>query len=368
MGECRRMGLDVMGPDVNESKIKFTVNSAGNIRFGLGAIKGLGESAASRIIHEREQNGGFKDVYDLVERVDLKAVNKKSLEALAGSGAMDSLGNIKRGQYYAQDSRGIIFIEQLIRYGHKIQTEKQTTQQSLFGEDNNLMVSRPEITTEEDWPKLMMLDMEKELIGIYLSAHPLDSYKLEIDHFCTHTLANLDNLTILDGQEVMVAGLVKSHKQAYTKNNKPYGTIFIEDFTESFRLVLFNKDYISFQNFFTPGYALLIRGMVQPRPFNNGTIDYELKVKEIKMLADVREEMISSLILTVPLASISEKMIDELEKFSDPLKGTARLKFMVHDLEENIYIEMFSRNRRVSISDQLIQFLHEQSEMDFKLN
>jgi DNA polymerase-3 subunit alpha len=368
MNECRRMGLSVLGPDVNESRIKFTVNTEGNIRFGLGAIKGLGESAASRIIQEREKNGPFADVFAFVERVDLQVINKKSLEALAGSGAFDSLGNIKRGQYFAQDDKEISFIEQLIRYGNKIQIEKQTSQQSLFEKENTLQVTKPRITTEEDWPKLAMLDKEKELIGIYLSAHPLDTYKLEIEHFCTHSLSDLDNLAILDGQEVMITGLVKSHKQAYTKNNKPYGTFIIEDFTESFRLVLFNKDYISFQNFFTPGYALLIRALVQPRPYNNGTFDYELKIREVKMLADVREDMISSLILTMPLTSLSDELIDEIEKYSDQEKGSARLKFMVHDHEDNIYIEMFSRTKRVQISDQLISYLEALPELEFKLN
>jgi len=368
MNECRRMGLSVLGPDVNESRIKFAVNAEGNIRFGLGAIKGLGAAAASRIIQERDENGAFPDIYALVERVDLQAVNKKSLEALAGSGALDSLGEIMRGQYFGLDVKDISFIERLIRYGHKIQGEKLTTQQSLFGEGNSLEISKPTITTEEAWPKLFKLDTEKELIGIYLSAHPLDSYKLEIEHFCTHSLSNLDNLGTLNGQEVMVAGLVRSHKPAYTKNNKPYGSIILEDYTDSFRLMLFNKDYIAFQNYFTPGYALLIRGQVQPRPFNNGTVDYELKIKEIKMLADVREEMISSLLVTVPLSSLDEQMINEIDKFSRQKKGSARLKFMVHDREENIYIEMFSRTKRILIDDELIKYLQEQPEIDFKLN
>jgi DNA polymerase-3 subunit alpha len=368
MNECRRMGLSVLGPDVNESRIKFAVNAEGNIRFGLGAIKGLGEAAASRIIQERDENGPFADIYALVERVDLQAVNKKSLEALAGSGALDSLGDIQRGQYFGQDVRGTSFIEHLIRYGHKIQSEKMTSQQSLFGETDNLEISKPVITIEEAWPKLVKLDKEKELIGIYLSAHPLDSYKLEIEHFCTHTLANLDNLSNLNGQEVMVAGLVRSHKSAYTKNNKPFGSIMLEDYTDSFLLRLFNKDYIAFQNYFTPGYALLIRGQVQPRPFNNGTVDYELKVKEIKMLADVREEMISSLRVTVPLSSLDENLIDEIDKYADQQKGSARLRFMVHDREENIYIEMFSRSKRIQIDDRLIEYLREQPGLDFKLN
>jgi DNA polymerase-3 subunit alpha len=368
MNECKRMGLSVKGPDVNESRIKFTVNSEGNIRFGLGAIKGLGESAASRIIQERDANGPFTDVYSVVERVDLQAVNKKSLEALAGSGAFDSLGSILRGQYFGQDARGISFIEQLVRYGNKFQTGSSASQQSLFEDSNHIEISKPEITIEEAWEKLVKLDMEKELIGIYLSAHPLDTYRLEIEHFCSHSLAELDNLSMLNGQEVTVAGLVKSHKSAYTRNNKPYGTISIEDYTDSFRMVLFNKDYIAFQNYFTPGYALLIRATVQPRPFNNDTVDYELKVREIKMLADVREDMIKNLILTVPLKFIDENMINEIEKYTDPSQGSARLKIMVHDQEDNLYIEMFSRTKRVRLSDDLIKYLQEQPELDFKLN
>ncbi|MFC2116512.1 DNA polymerase III subunit alpha [Bacteroidota bacterium] len=368
MHECKRMGLSVLGPDVNESRIKFAVNSEGNIRFGLGAIKGLGESAASRIIKEMDKNGPFSDVHSLVERVDLQAVNKKSLEALAGSGALDSLGEIKRGQYFGQDARGISFIEQLIRYGHKYQADKSASQQSLFSGSDNLEISRPEITIEEEWEKLVKLDTEKELIGIYLSAHPLDTYKIEIEHFCTHSLADLDNLSVLNGQEVMIAGLVKSHKQAYTKANKPYGSIIIEDYTDSFRLMLFNLDYISFQNYFTPGFALLIRALVQPRPYNNGTVDYEIKVREIRMLADVREDMIKSLVLTMPLKSINEQIINEIDKYADQKQGSARLKIMVHDKEENIYIEMFSRNKRVNLSDDLIKYLQEQPEIDFKLN
>lgn len=368
MNECKRMGLSVLGPDVNESRIKFTVNKDGNIRFGLGAIKGLGESAASRIIHERDENGPFKDVYAFVERVDLQAVNKKSLEALAGSGAFDSLGQIKRGQYFGKDEKDVSFIEQLIRYGNKFQTESSATQQSLFGESSDMEIAKPEITIEEEWPKLVKLDMEKELIGIYLSAHPLDTYKLEIEHFCTHSLGELDNLSVMNGQEVMIAGLVKSHKQAYTRNNKPYGTMIIEDYTDTYRLVLFNKDYIAYQNFFTPGYALLIRAVVQPRPFNNGTVDYELKIREIKMLADVREDMIKSLILTVPLSSITENLIDEIDRHAGQQQGSARLKIMVHDREDNIYIEMFSRNKRINLSDELIKYLEEQPEIDFRLN
>ncbi len=368
MHECKRMGLSVLGPDVNESRIKFAVNADGDIRFGLGAIKGLGESAASRIIQERKTNGAYTDVYSLVERADLQAVNKKSLEALAGSGALDSLGEIKRGQYYGQDARGISFIDQLIRYGHKYQTDKNTSQQSLFGESGGLEVTKPGITIEEEWPKLVKLDMEKELIGIYLSAHPLDTYKLEIEHFCTHSLADLDNLSVMNGQEVMIAGLVKSHQQAFTKNNKPYGTTIIEDYTDSFRLVLFNKDYISFQNYFTPGYALLIRALVQPRPFNNNAFDFELKIREIRMLADVREDMVKNLILTLPLNSINEQMINEIDKYTDQKQGSAKLKIMVHDRKDNIHIEMFSRNKRINLSDDLIKYLQEQPEIDFKLN
>ena len=367
MSEAKRMGLSVMGPDINESMIKFTVSKNDVIRFGLGAIKGLGESAASRILEERKQNGPFKDLFDFVERADLQSVNKKSFEALAASGAFDCFEEITREQYFAEDAKGTSCIENLIRYGHKVQYHKQTNQQSLFGDSSDLQFIRPEIPGTEEWPLLYKLDKEKELTGIYLTAHPLDHYRLEIEQFCTHSLSDLEDLRSLEGSEIFIAGLVKSHTSGFTRNNKPYGTIIIEDYTDSFRLVLFNLDYVTFKNYFTPGYALMIRAIVQPKPFGNLN-EHELKIKNITMLPDVKEEMIKSISLYIPLANLNNKFITELKKITSPNSGKTMLRFNVHDTEENIYIEMFSRNKKVRVTDDLLNYLTKYPEIEFKLN
>jgi DNA polymerase-3 subunit alpha len=361
------MGLKVMGPDVNESRIKFTVINGDIIRFGLGAIKGLGEAAASRIIDEREQNGPYKDIYDFVERIDLQSVNKKSLEALAASGAFDCFKEIKRGQYFTEDIKGSNFIESLIRYGHRTQSDRQTAQQSLFGDKDNMNFSRPQIPESEDWPLLYTLDKEKELIGIYLTAHPLDNYRLEIERFCTHSLSDLKDLKPFEGAEIFIAGLVRSHTPGFTKNNKPYGTIYIEDYSDSYRLALFNLDYVTFKNFFTPGYALMIRAVVQLRQFGN-TNELELKIKNITMLPDVREELIKSIMLRIPIGIVTPDIIDDLKRIVNNEPGKAALRFNIYDAEENINIEMFSRKQRVTVSDELLGYLASRPEIEFRLN
>jgi DNA polymerase-3 subunit alpha len=368
MNECRRMGLPVLGPDINESRIKFAVNPKGEIRFGLGAIKGLGEAAASCILEERLANGPYKNIFDFVERVDLQAVNKKSLESLAACGALDNFTELKRGHYFADDGKGNIFIEHLIRYGHKIQDDKNASQQSLFSEAASLTVTRPDLPAGEDWPTHYKLDKEKELIGIYLTAHPLDTFKFEIDHFCTLELSELTDLTKFKGREVVISGLVRSHKQGITKNNKPFGTIFIEDFTDSYRLVLFNMDNINFQKFFVPGYALLIKASIKPKGFGPNPDEPELKIQHITMLANVREELINSITLYIQLSSLTKAMVSELSTLIHNDTGKTLLKVIIEDQDENIRLDMFSRNNRITVSDNFINFLLKHPEIEYKLN
>jgi len=368
MSEARRMGLSVLGPDVNESKIKFAVNEKGDIRFGLGAIKGLGESAAARIINERNENGKFKNIFDFVERVDLQSINKKSLEALAASGGFDCFQEPLRGQYFSEDVKGNTFIERLVKFGHKFQYEKDTNQISLFGEASYLHISHPELPQTEDWPILQKLEKEKDLIGIYLTAHPLDNYRLEIDNFCTHSLSELDDLKSMEGNDVYIAGLVKGHKAGYTKkNNNPFGRITIEDYTDTYTLMVFNRDYVNFKNYFTQGYAIMINALVQERPFGNRD-EYELKIRRILMLSDVKEEMIKSISLQVPLDKVSEDFIDKISEYTTSKNGHAMLKFMVYDKDEKINVDMFSRNQKINITDNLIKFLLNEQDIEFKLN
>ncbi|HLP73290.1 MAG TPA: DNA polymerase III subunit alpha, partial [Bacteroidales bacterium] len=274
MDETRRMGMDVLGPDVNESNVKFTVNKSGNIRFGLGAIKGVGESAVLQLIEEREKNGLYRNIYDLVERVNLNSLNKKNLEAMAVAGGLDCFTDISREQFFSLDSKGISFIESLIRYGNNAKQSKNSSQQSLFGESGGFEMVRPEPATCPEWPKLEKLNREKEVIGIYLSSHPLDDFQLEIKNFTTATLADLQNMRDYLEREVVIAGMVTDSRSGIGKNGKPFGSMTLQDYTDSFRFMLFDKDFIDNSKFFTIGYYLMIRGRVQKRRFREDELEF----------------------------------------------------------------------------------------------
>jgi len=366
MDETKRMGISVLSPDVNESNIKFTVNKEGDIRFGLGAIKGVGENAAQHIMEERKKNGPYSDVYNFVERINLTTVNKKSIEALATAGAYDSFQEPKRGQFFAQDKKGFSYIENLIRYGNKIQFEKSTSQQSLFGESGDVDLMKPEIPVSEDWPKLERLNREKETIGIFLSAHPLDDFNMEINNFCNASLVDFQNMNEMTGKELTVAGIVTEVKTGTTKNGRPYGTMSIQDYTDSLRLALFNADFINFSKYFATGYSLLVKGKVLPNQFRNNELEF--KIKQINLLSEIRDDIIHTLSIKVPLKIITPEFIEKIDKLSGSGKGRVKLKVYVYNADDKVSIEMFSRNRKISLTDQFIHFLEENSDIEFTVN
>ncbi len=366
MDETRRMGIRVLGPDVNESHIRFTVNKDGNIRFGLGAIKGVGEGAARTIIDERENGGPYKDIFDFVERVKLTTVNKKNLEVLAASGAFDCFPELKRGQYFNDDGKGSNFIESLVRYGSVFQNDSLATQPSLFGATSAPDTVRPELPGGEDWIKLERLNKERELVGIYLSAHPLDDYKLEIDHFCNATLSELANLEALKGRDLTVAGVVTGVRNGTTRNGRPYGHLILQDYSDSFRFSLFSTDYVNFSKFFAEGYFLMIKGKVQPNPYRDNELEF--KVKHIDLLNHVREEGIQSITLRVSADQVAPGLIEQLTRALGRKKGKASLKFCVYDRNERMSIELFSRSRKVAITEELLMFLSQHPEIEYSVN
>jgi len=366
MDETRRMGMEVLGPDVNESNVNFTVNKAGNIRFGLGAIKGVGENAVIQLIEEREKGGLYKDIYDLVERVNLNSLNKKNLEAMAVAGAFDCFENISRAQYFALDSKGTSFIESLIRYGNNAKTIRQTSSQTLFGESGGFDLVKPEPSYCPDWPKLEKLNREKEVIGIYLSSHPLDDFRLEINTFTTATLADLQNLQNYLDREVTVAGMVTDTKNGISKNNKPYGSMTLQDYTDSFRFILFDKDYIDNSKFFTTGYYLLIKGKVQKRKFREDELEFS--IKKIHLLSSVKDELVRSVTLKIHPANIDQEMISELKRLIGENKGETELRFMFLDTEDKISLPMFSRTQRVRLNNEFVAYLEDHPAIDFKVN
>jgi DNA polymerase III subunit alpha len=365
MDECRRMGMQVLCPDVNESNFSFTVNKQGNVRFGLGTIKGVGEGAVNCIVEERNANGPFKGIFDFVERVNLSAVNRKNTEALTLSGAFDCFSEIIRSQFFANDSKGVPFIDNLIRYGSKFQTDKNTTQISLFGEGNTIDIMRPEIPKAEDWSMLVKLNREKELVGIYLSAHPLDTYKLEIRHFCTNTLSEFKNLTPLNGKDVSFAGIISEVYEGTTKTGKPYGSIILEDFTETHKLFFFSTDWIEYKKYFAPGYALLIKAKIQPKPFGDNAL--EIKIKTISMLANVRDDLVKSISIIIPFQFVSDELIGTLKEHTQE-KGKVELHFKVIDKLDNLTVDLFSRTQRIVLSEDLMTYLENCEDIDFRLN
>ena len=366
MDETRRMGMEVLGPDVNESNVNFTVNKAGNIRFGLGAIKGVGENAVIQLIEEREKGGIYKDIYDLVERVNLNSLNKKNLEAMAVAGAFDCFENISRAQYFALDSKGSSFIESLIRYGNNAKTIRQTSSQTLFGESGGFDLVKPEPSSCSDWPKLEKLNREKEVIGIYLSSHPLDDFRLEINTFTTATLADLQNLQNYLDREVTIAGMVTDTKNGISKNNKPYGSMTLQDYTDSFRFILFDKDYIDNSKYFTTGYYLLIKGKVQKRKFREDELEFS--IRKIYLLSSVKDELVKSVTLKIDPANIDHEMISELKQLISENKGETELRFMFLDSEDKISLPMFSRTQRVRLNNEFVAYLEDHPAIDFKVN
>ncbi len=367
MDECKRMGIEVLPPDVNESYFKFTVNKKGNIRFGLGAVKGVGEGAVNNIIKERNSDGDYSNIFDFVERVDLHAVSKKTLEALAYSGALDSFTELKREQYFIADNKDVSFIEILIKHGNRVKNEKNSTQQSLFNGSDNEDVSKPQIPIlSQDWDKLTKLNKEKEYIGIYLTAHPLDDFKFEIDHFCNKNLSELSDLSELSGKEISIAGIVTGVRHATTKTGKPYGSITIADYTDSYTIMMFSNDYLNFKQYFTIGYSLFIKGNVQKRKWGNE--DLEFKIKNIYMLADLKDEMIKSISLKIKISDLSEKLIKEILELTEKNKGSALLNFLIYDASDKTWIQMFSRNKKVNLNNEIIQYLKNNQNIEFKIN
>ncbi|NQU86648.1 MAG: DNA polymerase III subunit alpha [Mariniphaga sp.] len=371
MKECNRMKLGVRGPDVNESFIKFNVNKDGDIRFGMAAVKGVGEGAASDIITARNKGGEFKDIFDFVERVNLQSVNKKNMEALAMAGAFDGLNNIKRSQFFAGEdlNDSTTFVEKLARYGNRVQTEKQSMQQSLFGELHaGSGVQKPAIPDIDEWAKIIFLEKEKFLIGVYLTAHPLDDYKFEIDHFCTPgaNLKDLNNdIEMFKDRELTFGGMVSEAKEAISKNGNPYSILTLTDYTDSYAIYFFKNSYVEFGKYCKTGLFVLVRGKVQKR-YNQES--YEFKVTNIELLSEVKKNHVKSVTINIPLDQINKSIIEEIEGYTKNKKGKSMLKFWVSDEENNRNISLFSRNTRINFDNDFISFLENHPGIGYRIN
>jgi DNA polymerase-3 subunit alpha len=366
MDECRRMGIRVLVPDINESYARFTVNAKGHIRFGLAAIKGVGESAVEHIIEVRQKSGTFRNIYDFAERVNLNTVNKRCLEALAMAGGFDSFKDIQRHHFFDGEAGGSGFAEQLIRFGNKRQ-EQSGGMPTLFGEMNSLEVQKPRVPQLPEWPTLLKLTKEKEVIGIYLSAHPLDQFRLEIGQFTNTSLSEMRNMEVLKGKELSIAGMITAVKHATTRNGKPYGTFSIEDYTDSLSMSLFGKDYEYFRRFMYEGYSVLIKGNIAENHWKSAP-ENEFKIKSIVMLSSVREEIVKNLQIRLPLDALTGEFVDQLARMANKPGGSTQLKIQVYDPSEPVGVDLFCRSQKVALSDELIEFITQTPEVEFKLS
>ena len=361
MNECKRMGISVMGPDINESMRTFSSNAAGDVRFGLAAVKGVGAAAVESIIAERKANGPFKDIYDFIERVNYSLVNRKCLENLAYAGAFASISDFARCKFFGvdlRDSNGITFIEQLMRYGQRFQTEQNNAQQSLFGGGEHVDIQRPVLPACADWSQLEKLTKEREMVGLYLSAHPLDDYKIIIDHMCKTQLSELENLDPLKGQEIAVAGMVVGVQNLMTKTGKPWGKFKLEDYNGGHEFALFGKDYENFRKYLFPDYFLFVRGRVQAKPYN----DKELEFKIISMvqLQEMRDT-IKEMIVQLPIEEVTEALIRDLTEKVKESKGDTLLRLNVYDRGAQVSLRLFSKSHKVSLTQSLVGYLDDNS-------
>ncbi|NDW12279.1 DNA polymerase III subunit alpha [Bacteroides sp. 214] len=366
MDECKAMGIQVLGPDVNESNLKFTANKEGNIRFGLGGIKGVGEGAVQSIIEERKANGPFKGIFDFIQRINLNTCNKKSIENLALAGGFDGFPELRREHFFAPNAKGEIFLETLIRYGNKYQTDKSEAANSLFGGENVIDIATPEIPPAEQWSDLERLNREKELVGIYLSAHPLDEYAIVLKHVCNTRLIELNDKESLANKELTMGGIVLSVRAGIGKKGHPFGIVKMEDYSGATEIPFFGQDWVNFQNYLCEGAFLFINAKCQGRQWNPNEL--EIKVISIELLPDVKDKLIKKLTIGVPLEYLNKQLVNDLSTLARKSPGDAELCFRVKSPEDHTNLELVAKALKISISKEFVTFLDEHEELEYYIN
>ena len=368
MTECKNMGIAVLGPDVNESQIKFSTNKKGDVRFGLAAIKGVGEAASESIIRERNANGAYKDIYDFMQRINYSSVNRKCLENMVYAGALDSLIDFNRSRFFAEDQSGVALLDALIRYGQRMQQEQQNAQQSLFGMmggDGGGDIQKPRVPNAEDWNHLTVLNKEREVIGLYISSNPLDKFGFIIRRMCQVDLSALQDLTPHKGTEFSVAGVVTSVTPMTTKDGRRYARFVLEDYNTNHEFTLFSKDYERMGMLIEQNNFLFIKGRVQPRPYREPE-ELEYKILSIQHLADVAESITTiriELDINDVCTTLTEMLLDKFESS----KGKTTVSFIIVDRKDGVKIKLNSKRYRVEPSSDFMDFL-ENNEFNYFLN
>ncbi|HNX44522.1 MAG TPA: DNA polymerase III subunit alpha [Bacteroidales bacterium] len=348
--ECRRMGIRVLGPDVNESDLNFTVNKNGEIRFGLMALKGVGESAAESIISERKEKGPYTNFFDFVKRVNLRTVNKSSVESLSQAGAFDSFEGMHRAQYFAKDhAEDATFIEKSLRFGSSFQAISQSMQVSLFGDAMNQEIPDPPVPYCETWSNLEKLKREKAIAGFFISGHPLDDYRSEINSLCNINIKSIkENLNALQPRDFIFGGIISAVRHDTLKNGNGWGRFTIEDFEDSYEGALFGEDYLKFKHLLEEDKALIIKARVQERYGRQG--QFELKFIQMTLLSEAFEKYAKQLLIQIPLTTMNDSFVNGFSKLVKSAKGDCKLRVQVFDLDENLRVDMLSPKHKVKCS------------------
>ena len=366
MDECKAMGINVLGPDVNESVPTFGVNGKGDIRFGMAAIKGVGENAVLSIVEERKNNGPYKGIFDFVQRVNLTSCNRKNIESLALAGAFDSFPEIRREQFMEPCGKNETFADVLVRYGNKYQLDKNEITNSLFSDiESQVEMVTPIIPDAPEWSKLERLNKEKELVGIYISAHPLDEYRIILDNVCNTKMKDLEDKTKLLNKDIIAAGVVVSLREGRTKNGKLCGFVKIEDYSGTNELAFFGMDWLNWRNMMVEGNFLYIKGKCLPYKYDPNRVDFS--ISSIELLQDIKDKAIESLTISVSLSSIDMELVSNLDSLTQK-EGNVTLKFNIRDLSSGNMVDLLSGNRKITVTSDLVNFLKDTEGLKYSFN
>jgi len=370
MEECKRMKLNVLGPDVNESYYKFSVNKDNAVRFGMGAIKGVGHGAVMTIVDNRKEDGSYKSIFDFAKRIDLRAANKKAFENLANAGGFDGFDDTHRAQYFHREGDGLTFLEKTIKYANKYQENENSAQVSLFGEASDVQIPEPEVPPCEEWGTMEKLAREREVVGVYISGHPLDDFKVEMKTFCNAEVALFNDLETYVNRELTFGGVVTDVQHRVSKQGKGWALFTIEDYLESHEFRIFGEEYLKFRHFLMISNFVYVRAFVREGWVNRDTgkkSDPRIQFNNFQLLHDVMDTYAKKLSISLNINDLKEEKIQTLKALLQMHPGTNNLHFVIYDNEEKIKLNMSSRKQKVKISQELLNELENEA-VHFKLN
>lgn len=370
MEECKRMGIEVLGPDVNESYYKFSVNKNQAVRFGMGAVKGVGHNAVKTIVENRKEDGAYRSIFDMAKRIDLRAANKKSFENLALAGGFDGFTPTHRAQYFHEERNEVTFLEKVIKYAAKYQENKNSSQTSLFGESSEVQIPEPEVPPCEEWATMKKLRQEREVVGIYISGHPLDDFKGELKHFCQGKLADFHHQEDHLNKELSIGGIITDVQHLVSKNGKGWGKFTVEDYTDSFEFKIFGEEYLKYRHFLMPNNFVHMKAFIREGWVNRETGkrgNPRIQFRSFKQLQDVMEDFAKKLTLQIDVNDLHQERIAALENILKTHRGNHNLNFVVYELKDRLKVHMPSRRQKVNICAEMLEKL-ERNKFYYRVN